>query len=172
MALKTSPHRCKLKSCTSPHRCKLKWPHTRQQSPTFTNPNYAINQAIFAISTLGNYGHTLLQRKNCFTRGDNNLIWICQEELEQPRYMLNLPCTVCAKQLDKNAAIVECRSPCCQYRAHLAFYKRTISKGKNNNAGKRTQQLEMSRLHIRWCYLPMSTVSRYFSQRLVPLPTH
>ena len=98
--------------------------------------NYGINQAIFANPTLGHYGHTVWQRKNGFTRGENTLIWIYQEEPAVPQYTQNLPCSICTQEFTGNAKIIQCTCSCCQCRAHQICYETSAPTTTNNKAVK------------------------------------
>jgi hypothetical protein len=122
--LKNLPHMYKPNIAT--------YTYTRTMSTPPTNTNFKINQAIFANATLGNYGYTVLQNKQRLIKGTDNLIWIYQEEPEQPHYSHNLPCMICEKECTSKQITVQCSGACCQSRIHQSCHQQPKAKRKAN----------------------------------------
>jgi hypothetical protein len=97
-----------------------------------TNTRFRINHIIFANATLGNYGYTVVQKKQRLIAGTDNLIWIYQEEPEQPNYSLNLPCMLCGEECTSKQITLQCNSACCQSRKHQSCYQHHKAKRKAN----------------------------------------
>jgi hypothetical protein len=123
---------------------------TSEQLTTVNSIPYNNNQIIYSTPTLGNYGHTVWQRKQSLSAGHDIYIWIYQEEPANPEYLLNTPCTVCKEQLSQSDIITSCNSPCCQSRTHSTCIS-------ESNANTRSKKQKSSKWKCPNCKLDDQT---------------